>query len=273
MRGTTAPGGRQGEESARLPYEATLATSLGRGKELVKHVLAATARPFGTLLRVETREPLIALTFDDGPDPQETPRVLDLLARHGACATFFMVGVSAERHPEVVARVAASGHAVANHSWDHPSFRRLDAAARRQQLQRCAQALAPHGLPLFRPPFGEQGVGSLLTTRRCGYQSVAWDVVAEDWRDFPAERLVERVLRRLRRGSIVVLHDTLYVTEEPRFRDRGPMRQALATLLARLSPSFELVTLPELLRRGRPVWGHHYHRLPAAFHRRLQRPP
>ena len=252
-----------------LPYERELRRPRERAKELIKGLLAASARPFGTLVRVATDQPAIALTFDDGPDPDETPPVLDLLAAHDARATFFMVGRRAEAHPELVARVAAAGHAVANHSWDHSSFLRLDSDARREQLRRAAAALAPHALPLFRPPFGEQSVASLRDVRRAGYQVVGWDVVPEDWRDDAADLLVARALRRLRRGSIVLFHDSLYRTEDPRYRDRAPMRAALAALLGRLAATHRFVTVPELLRLGRPIYGHYYHHLPAAFHRRL----
>ncbi|HXT52085.1 MAG TPA: hypothetical protein VN811_13655, partial [Thermoanaerobaculia bacterium] len=127
----------------------------------------------------------------------------------------------------------------------------------------------PHGEPLFRPPFGEQNLASLLDSHRAGFEVVGWDVAAEDWRDYPADHLVARTMRRLRRGSIVVFHDSLYVTENPGYRDRQPMREALATLLARLSPTHRFVTVPELVRLGRPVYWHHYHRLPASFHQRL----
>jgi peptidoglycan-N-acetylglucosamine deacetylase len=252
-----------------LPYERQLRRPAERAKDLVRNALAATARQFGTLVRVATDEPAIALTFDDGPDPEETPRVLDVLEAHGARATFFMVGRRAETHPDLVARAAAAGHALANHSWDHASFIRLDRSAREEQLNRTRTALAPHGVPLFRPPFGEQSLASLRDARRAGLEVVAWDVVSEDWRDYPAPHLVERTMRRLRRGSVVVLHDSLFVTENPSYRDRQPMREALAMMLARLSPTHHFVTVPELLRLGRPVYWHHYHRLPASFHRRL----
>ena len=255
--------------TSQLPHEAQLAAGLPRAKEVVKRLIAWSAAPLGTVIRVATREPAIALTFDDGPDPDETPRVLELLERHGARGTFFMVGRNAELHPGVVARAASAGHAVANHSWDHPSFRRLRGGQRRAQIRRCGEALAPHGACLFRPPYGEQSLASLLDARRCGHQVVCWDVVAEDWRDDPAERLVERVMRRLRRGSIVVFHDTLYTTAEERFRDRGPMRQALEILLSRLSQHHRFVTVPELLRLGRPVRWHHYYRLPQDYYLRL----
>jgi len=252
-----------------LPYEAELAAGLPRAKERVKRLIAWSSLPLGSVIRVDTREPAIALTFDDGPHPVETPRVLELLERHGARGTFFMVGKSARRHPEIVARAVAGGHAVANHSWDHPSFRRIRGSYRRAQIRWCGEALAPHGARLFRPPFGEQSPASRLDALRCGYPVIGWDVVAEDWRDDPADRLVQRVMRRLRRGSIVLFHDTLYVTEDERYRDREPMRQALETLLGRLGGDYRFVTVPELLRLGRPVRWPLFHRLPLDFHRRL----
>ncbi|HEY0511165.1 MAG TPA: polysaccharide deacetylase family protein [Thermoanaerobaculia bacterium] len=253
-----------------LPYEAELASGLPRAREGVKRLISWSSLPLGSLVRVATREPAIALTFDDGPDPVETPRVLELLERHGARGTFFMVGKSARRHPDVVARAVAGGHAVANHSWDHPSFRRIQGSYRRAQIRWCGEALAPHGgARLFRPPFGEQSVASRLDALRCGYPVVGWDVVAEDWRDDPADLLVGRVMRRLRRGSIVLFHDTLYVTEDERYRDRGPTRQALEILLGRLAGEYRFVTVPELLGLGRPVRWPLFHRLPVDFHRQL----
>jgi peptidoglycan/xylan/chitin deacetylase (PgdA/CDA1 family) len=261
--------------AARLPFEAQLRTPLGRAKDLVRGLLSLTAAPLGTLARVATREPVVALTFDDGPDPAWTPQVLARLEAHGARGTFFMLGVRAEAHPELVARALAGGHAVANHSWDHPSFPRLTALARDWELSRCQAALAAAGdaasaARLFRPPFGEQSVRSLRAARRAGYTVVTWDVVAEDWRDDPPDLLQARVMRRLRRGSIVVFHDSLYLADEERYRDRTPLLQALDRLLGELAGTLRFVTVPELLRLGRPVWVHHYHRLTDAYHARLR---
>jgi len=98
---------------------------------------------------------------------------------------------------------------------------------------------------------------------------VTFDVVAEDWRDDPAAALVSRVMRRLRRGSIVVFHDTLYTATDPRYRDRGPLLAALDELLGRLAGDFRFITVPELLLLGRPVLWHHYHRLPDSYRRQL----
>lgn len=254
----------------RLPYERELATPVGRLKELVKRALALTSRQGGTLLRVQTREPAIALTFDDGPQSADTPPVLDILERHGAFGTFFLVGKSAAAHPQLVERLVRGGHAIGNHGWDHASFPRLQRAEQEAQLERAQAALGPGASRLFRPPFGEQDSSSASTVRSQGYPVVLWDVVAEDWQDHPAPHIVERVMRRLRRGSIVVFHDTLYVAEEPRYRDRAPMRAALETILGRLSGEFRFVTVPELLTLGRPVWGHHRHRVSEEYLGRLR---
>src|SRR4051794_22611330 len=147
----------QDDSASPLPYEAELASGAPRAKEAVKGLISWSTLPLGSLIRVATREPAIALTFDDGPDPRETPRVLDVLERHGARGTFFQVGKSVERHPDIVARTAAAGHALANHSWDHPSFRQIRGSYRRAPIRWCGGALAPpRGTPLFRPPLGGQ---------------------------------------------------------------------------------------------------------------------
>lgn len=256
-----------------LPYEASLEAGLPRAKEWVKRLISLATWPLGSIIRVATREPVLALTFDDGPHPEETPRTLEILERHGARGTFFLVGKRVRQHPEVVARILAGGHAIANHSWDHPSFRRITGGFRRSQIEWCAAALAPH-LPsgsrrLFRPPYGEQGLGARLDAVRSRHLVIAWDVVAEDWRDDGAEVLVGRVLRRLRRGSIVLFHDTLYSTEDERFRNRAPLHEAMEMLLSRLGPSHRFITVPELLALGPAVRWPIFHRLPRDFHRDL----
>ena len=114
-------------------------------------------RLYGSTFAVATDERLMALTFDDGPDPEHTPRLLEVLARHGAKATFFMVGARAARHPELVARVAAEGHEIGNHGWDHPSLPALPSAAVAEQLERTRAVLAPHGQALMRPALRPPG--------------------------------------------------------------------------------------------------------------------
>lgn len=263
----TAPG----QAGQPLPYERALAQGWPHAKEWVKGAISFATFPVGSLIRVATEEPAIALTFDDGPHALETPAVLEILERFGARGTFFFVGERAAAQRELVERTIAAGHTVANHSWDHTSFRHLRSQERREQWRRTDEALGSAGdSRLFRPPYGEQGLAARLDAMRRGYEVVTWDVVAEDWRDDSAETIVTHVMRRLRRGSIVVFHDTLYKSAEERFRDRAPMREALATLLDRLTPAFRFVTVPELLRLGRPVRWPRFHRLPPEYHAGLR---
>lgn len=241
-----------------------------RLRAVARRLVELTAAPLGTLMRVATQEPAVALTFDDGPHPESTPRLLEILERHGARGTFFMVGKAAAAQPELVTRVAAGEHAVANHSWDHPSMPLLAGRYRRCQLRWCAAALAPHGTRLFRPPYGHQSLTSLAGTRRLGYQVVMGDVVAEDWRDDTAEQLLARIRRRLRPGSIVLLHDALYTTVDSRFADRTPTLEAVDRLLSEEAGRLRFVTVPELLKLGQPRYWHWYLKPDLDWLRRLQ---
>lgn len=232
---------------------------------------AASAHPLGTIVAAAPREPLAALTFDDGPDPEWTPRLLDLLEAHGARGTFFLIGQAVARHPELVARMVAAGHAIGNHTWDHLSLPLLKRRGRRAQIRWCGEALAPYLAAgeekLFRPPYGHQSLGSQLDALALGYRIVTWSIVAEDWRADPAEALVGRVRRRLRPGAIVLFHDTLATTDDPRHRDRTPTVQAVETLLR--EPGYTWVTVPELLRQGRPLRWPWYKRADLAWLRRV----
>lgn len=221
---------------------------------------AATYLPrqcFGTITHVRTREPVAALTFDDGPTPATTPRFLALLEAHGARGTFFVIGKRAQRYPELVARIAEGGHALGNHSWDHPSFPAVSARERRRQIRAWAQTMGDAHSKLFCPPYGNQTLISRLDPLWLGWQVVAWDVSARDWTGDSAEQIAERILRRLQPGSIVLLHEALYRYEDRRFVPREATVAAVARVLEATAGRYRFVTLPELLRIGRPnreIW-------------------
>lgn len=240
-----------------------------RARVLAIRLIEASAALTGTTIGVRTREPAVALTFDDGPDPQWTPRLLAVLEAAGARGTFFMVGKAAAAQPELVARVAAGGHAIGNHTWDHPSLPTLKGRLRRAQIRWCAAALSPHGCRLFRPPYGAQTPASQLDAVLLGHRVVAWDSIAEDWLDDPPERLVERVERRLRPGSIALFHDRLATTIDLRYGDRAPTVRAVELLLGRHRGRYRFVTVPELLALGRPRRRHWYRRPDLAWLHRL----
>lgn len=213
------------------------------------------ARLAGTVVGVHTKDKVAALTFDDGPDPVETPLVLDLLARHHAKATFFLVGMRAARHPHLVDRIRSEGHAAENHSWDHPSLPRLTGAVIADQIRRTEASLGreeTRGVPrLVRPPYGDQSLASYFHSRRFGHRVVAWSAAGFDWADATAEVIEERLVNGLRPGAILLLHDTLHTYLAESHRDRTPMRTALERLLA-ARPDWSFVTLPDLLSRYRP---------------------
>ena len=227
-----------------------------------KSVLASSARKvLGSLSHVITTEPVLSLTFDDGPDADSTPQVLALLEKHQARGTFFLVGEAAASQPELVNRIAAGGHAIGIHSWDHRAFSGLSSLERRRQIRECERAIQPYATHLFRPPYGEQTVMSRLEAFMMGYEVVGWNVNSGDWHESNPAVLSEYLLRMVEPGAIVLLHDTLFDKGKPAhgidpahnsWPDRQVMLQALETVLEHLTGRYRCVTVPELLDSGHP---------------------
>jgi peptidoglycan-N-acetylglucosamine deacetylase len=169
-----------------------------------------SAELFGpTLCRVPGRQSL-ALTFDDGPNPAITPRLLDLLDRHEARATFFLVGKHVRAAGALAREIAARGHTLGNHTDSHPSLLWLSPRRIRDELERCEEAIAEatgRRAAWMRPPYGFRGPQLDGVVRRGGWSGVAmWSLTGYDWKPQPAERMIER-LRRARPGDIVLMHD------------------------------------------------------------------
>jgi peptidoglycan-N-acetylglucosamine deacetylase len=216
-------------------------------------ILKLFCRFFGTITSVSTSDNLIALTFDDGPHPATTPYLLDILKKHNAKATFFLLGASARRYPSVVKKIEQFGHAICNHSWDHPSFAYISARERRSQLRHCHKAIAPYGQKLFRPPYGDQTYASFMDTLLTGYRVVAWNVSADDWITNVPQWYVDHLRINLTPGSIVLLHDALYQCAGGYDdNNRKNVFQGLDILLDQIGARFKFVTVPELLKLGRP---------------------
>lgn len=217
-----------------------------------RQLIEGTARRLlGTITHVVTEAPVAALTFDDGPHPIYTPLLLDVLARHKAKATFFVIGQQVRQHPEIVRRMLDEGHALANHTFDHPFFLKLSSEERRRQLRECARAIGPRATPMFRPPRGHQSVQSRVDIMRAGYDVVTWNLHAEDWRRHDAEWMAARLVGGMKPGSIVLLHDAIWDPQEEGVTDRRPVVAAVDLVLNRLDRKFRFVTVPELLRYGR----------------------
>lgn len=211
-----------------------------------------TKSRMGTITSVETTEPVVALTFDDSPHPVFTPQLLKILSKYDAHATFFMVGAQAEQCPEIVKEVAQAGHAIGNHSWNHPSFPQVVKKERISQIHECEKVLAPYGQKLFRPPFGHQNVSSHIDLYKLGYEVIAWNLCAFDWLDNDANWITAKIMENIKPGNILLLHDAIYNKFEKK-DDREIMHNALAATLEQLSGRFKFVTVPELLTYGNPI--------------------
>jgi peptidoglycan/xylan/chitin deacetylase (PgdA/CDA1 family) len=185
---------------------------------LADHVLLGAAGVFPrtqllgpTVSRLPQPGRAVALSFDDGPDPAVTPRVLDQLAAAGATATFFCIGERALRHKALVRRIVAEGHAVENHTLSHKlHFAFLMGHALRREIVDAQSALADiAGVAprWFRAPMGIRGPQLDPALHRAGLQLMAWSRRGYDTRSADAERVFDRLVRHLTPGDILLMHD------------------------------------------------------------------
>ena len=169
---------------------------------------AATVAPTTT---AEAPEPasgaVVYLTFDDGPHPTYTPQVLDILARHGARATFFVLGSLAENHPDLVERIVAEGHTVANHTWNHENLAGLPHPSFDDTIGRTQAVLAGHATPCLRPPYGSTDAFTRDWAAALGLDLVLWTVDTNDWRRPGAQVVADRVVQGAANEAIVLMHD------------------------------------------------------------------
>lgn len=160
--------------------------------------------------RVKTRSKLIYLTFDDGPVPEVTPQVLDILDAFGWKATFFCVGENVFRYPDLYQEILARGHRTGNHSYNHIRGFRY---ATEEYVQNVKKASGMIQSKLFRPPHGRIKLAQLKALRK-EYDIVMWDVITYDYdRGRSPERILKTIRRNLRKGSVVVFHDSLKAKE------------------------------------------------------------
>jgi peptidoglycan/xylan/chitin deacetylase (PgdA/CDA1 family) len=152
----------------------------------------------------------VVLTFDDGPDAVYTPKVLDILAKYDAKATFFEVGQNVQKHPELTKRIHAAGHSVQNHTWTHADLRHLGAAAFRQQIlstDQVIQAQTGSKPGCLRPPYGGVSAAVRQQAKALGKDLVVWTVDSRDWTKPGAAVIVQHVLKNVHSGSVILMHD------------------------------------------------------------------
>ena len=204
---------------------------------------------FGPTLIAPPRPGELALTFDDGPNPVWTPRLLDLLASHDVRATFFLVGSRAQAQPALVRQIVAAGHLIGNHSWSHPNLALSSARRIDEELSRTNQILAQiAGAPITTSvrPIGARRPEVLRIARRLGMIPVLWNAMTSDWKNPSADaiacRLTHKIDRLHRRGQAanIVLHDGSH--SDPA-ANRAPSIAAAAQLIAHYQPTHQFVTV------------------------------
>jgi peptidoglycan-N-acetylglucosamine deacetylase len=154
----------------------------------------------------------VFLTFDDGPHPRNTPRVLNTLAAHGIKAAFFMIGGNCKQHPNIVAEVAAAGHRIGNHTYTHPDLTRRSESRIRSEIRRTETLIERyvHGQKLLRPPYGSHNGLVDRVIAELGYRIVLWNVDTVDWsRKYQPTRWIQHGIDqiRARSRSVVLNHD------------------------------------------------------------------
>ena len=167
--------------------------------------------PFGkNIVRLNTDQRIVALTFDDGPNPPYTDQLLEVLAKHNVKATFFMIGNRIEKHPETVRRVMAEGHQIGNHSYSHPLLGFLPPSYVQQEIERTDKLLRQVGVTgeiVFRAPVLTRFLPVAWILAKSDRAHISCNVWGWDWTTQNPDRITKTVLKKVKPGSIVVLHD------------------------------------------------------------------
>jgi peptidoglycan/xylan/chitin deacetylase (PgdA/CDA1 family) len=190
---------------------------------------------------LKNNERVIALTFDDGPWPETTEQVLEILQKHKIKATFFWVGMAAEKHPEIAKKVAQAGHEIANHTWSH-KYEKMSpetAAWEIDEMDELIEELTGIKTTLFRPPGGVQDNGLVDYIYSQNYVNVMWSSDSFDWND-SAQQIVDNVVQTAKPGGIILMHDG--------GGDRYATVEALPDIIEQLKEQgYRFVTVNELL--------------------------
>ncbi|SEN66765.1 Peptidoglycan/xylan/chitin deacetylase, PgdA/CDA1 family [Mesobacillus persicus] len=196
---------------------------------------------------VVTSQKLVAITFDDGPNPVYTPQVFGIFKEAGGKATFFMIGEQIEKNPEIARQAYELGHEIGNHTYSHPRMSELSQGQRVDEIER-TEKLIHHVTgqkpSVFRPPYLDYNSSTALTVSEKGYHAIgALNLEAHDWEQPGVEHILSKSMSCVKNGSILIFHDG--------FGDRSQTIQAVRLLVSELtSQGFQLVTVSELLKRA-----------------------
>lgn len=198
---------------------------------------------------VRTNQKLVALTFDDGPYPPYTDQLLDLLKEKQVPATFFVIGQNVAKHPELLLRIAAEGHQVGNHTYNHVDLLKVDRQTIINEIEKTNQVIARiigYVPSVMRPPHGFRDAVVMDIMAEYKLKVVEWSVASRDWVNPGAEVIAERTLSKVQNGSVILLHDGDGVAAKlPRSQTIAATRIIIDKLLAE---GYQFVTVDEILK-------------------------
>jgi len=205
----------------------------------------------GTIYQVEVPEKVVALTFDDGPSPEWTPKILDELKKAGVKATFFMIGKYVEKYPQIARRVAEEGHDIGNHSYDHKVliYYRMKTLEREiNEAEKVIKDVTGVETHYFRPPKAWLTYKEKEKIKEMGYEVVLWTLNSKDWVTFDDKYIVKFLVHNVKPGDIILFHDGggVFSTEGGNRRETVKTIPQLVEKLR--AKGYRFVTITELLR-------------------------
>ena len=222
------------------------------------HAQVPTSQLYGkTIHREPQAGKRIAITFDDGPNPAYTEKMMKTLERHNAHGTFFLIGMWAEREPGLIRELHAAGHSIGDHTFTHPTLALKSSSGVQEELRRCRGAVEASGVTfsevdgasIMRPPWGRRRPGTLRAIREAGFVPVLWSITGFDWRERETSHSIAHHCRKTGDGDVILLHDGTHL--EPA-GDRSKSVAAADEVMARLvADGYEFVTVPELVKQAR----------------------
>lgn len=208
---------------------------------------AASSGPKISYSSCNVSGPYIAMTFDDGPSPELTPKLLDMLKARGIKATFFVVGQNAAQYPDILKRMVAEGHEIGNHSWSHPALTKLGVDGVKKQIESTNAAIEQatgQKVTVMRPPYG--ATSQILNHRyfdQYGMKVILWSVDPLDWKYRNSARVSSQILQGAHPGAIILSHDIHATTV-------AAMPETFDALLAK---GYKFVTVSELIAMDQPT--------------------
>ena len=204
----------------------------------------------GTIYHINTLDKVVALTFDDGPSPVWTPKILDELKKTGIKATFFMIGEHVEKYPDVARRVAEEGHEIGNHTIDHHVlvYYKMDELEKEiKDNEKIIKTITGQTTRYFRPPKAWLTAKEKKKIREMGYKTVLWTLNSKDWVTFDDKYIIRYILNHIKPGDIILFHDSGGV-----FTAEGGNRNETVKTIAQLTQKlkekgYSFVTITDLL--------------------------